>query len=191
MELRGVAYHCFLAATAGLVVCCSSPHSSPSKAADSAAIARDSSAAALDKNFQAQLVKYRHDKAVIDSLTRVARQDPILKTDSLYRVYRWALRPQGVSVADVNVLHCLETALLIRYGIAAWGRVLGELRDTVFRDRGVKDSVEAVQLYWSRAPSQGRLDTENCAREENPHPDEIDGTPLDREPKPPRWRSGP
>jgi hypothetical protein len=158
-------------------------------AADSIAIAKDSAAAATDRSYQSQLAKYRHAVAIIDSVERVARADPILRDDSLYRVYRWALRPQGVSVADVNVLHCLETAVMIRYGVAASDRVTKELRDTVFRDKGIKN---AVEFYWSRAPSQGRLDTGNCSREQNPSPNEIDGTPLDREPTPPRsTRNGP
>ena len=174
------------AAAMGLVMCSAPPSPPRTQAPDSSAIARDSVAAALDHDYQAQLAKYRRAEGVIDSVARVARQDPIIRTDSLYRVYRWALRPQGVSVADANVLSCLETALVIRYGIAASDRVVGELRDTVFRDQGTKD---AVAFYWSRAPSQGRLDSGNCMREQNPHPDEIDGTPLDRQPSPPHLRS--
>ena len=173
---------CLGAAAMGLAMC-STPQPPPTRAQDSVEIARDSAAAATDQGYQAQLARYRHDEAIVDSITRVARQDPILRNDSLYRVYRWALRPQGVTVADVNILSCLETALAIRYGIAASDRVVKQLRDTVFRDRGITN---AVDYYWSRAPSRGRLDSENCMREQSPHPDEIDGTSLSREPSPPR-----
>jgi hypothetical protein len=184
---RRVKGHRLIAAMIAVGSCYGPAERPPTKTQDSIAITRDSAAAATDKSYQAELARFRHDEAIIDSIERVARLDPILKSDSLYRVFRWALRPQGVSVADVNVLSCLEIALDIRYGLAAAGRVMKELRDTVFRDKGISDGVE---FYWSRAPNQGRLDTETCPREQNPHPDAIDGTLLDAEPTPPRRARG-
>jgi hypothetical protein len=177
-------------AALGLVTCTAPPSPPRTHAQDSIAIAHDSLTAAMDRGYQAELAKYRHDEAIVDSVARVARQDRILRSDSLYRVYRWALRPQGVSVTDVQVMSCLETALVLRYGIAASDRVVKELRDTVFRDQGITDATNAVDLYWSRAPGRGLLDSGNCMREQSRHPDSVSGTPLDREPSPPHLNRG-
>ena len=184
---RPCAPHCCLVAIASVLAACSpAPARSHAGAPDSSAIAQDSIAAAADRDYQTQLAKYRHDEAIIDSLTRVARQAPVLRGDSLYRVYRWALRPQGVSVADVNVMSCLHKALVLRYGIAASERVMKELQDTVFRDHGITEASRATEFYWSKAPTNGVMDSESCTRETNTHPDSIDGAPLDHEPSPPR-----
>lgn len=154
---------------------------------DPAAIARDSALAARDSAFQANLAKYRHDSRIVDSITRMARQDPILRSDSLYRVYRLALRPNGVSVAEVNLLSCLETALMMRYGVVPAKRVTQEVQDTVYRDRGIKDP---LQYFLDRAPNSGVIDSRNCDRETVAHRNTIDGTRLDAEPSPPRYEPG-
>jgi hypothetical protein len=149
---------------------------------------RDSSAAAGDTAYQARLAKYRHDAATIDSMTNAARRDPVLRTDSLYRVYRLALQPNGLSVADVQLVACLELALSLRYGRAAADRVVKELRDTVFRDKGKKDGLE---FFLSRAPQQGVLETSACGSRSAVSPDSINGTPLDVEPHPPHLTKDP
>ncbi len=155
------------------------------RARDSVAIMRDSSAAPSDTAYQAGLAKYRRDAARIDSLTSAARRDPILRTDSLYRVYRLAVRPNGLSVGDVQLLACLESALSLRYGRAASQRILKELRDTVFRDVGKRDGLE---FFLGRAPDKGVLDSSRCAPEPNVRPYALSGTQLDDEPRPPQLR---
>ena len=157
----------------------------PSRAADSLEIVRDSAGAPGDSAFQSRLVKYRHDTAVIDSLTREVRRDPIIRSDSLYKVYRLALRPEGVSVAEVNLLWCLEGALAIRYGRAPRDRVVSGIRDTVYRDHGIKD---ALEFFLGRAPDQGALDSSRCTPEPVVAPNPLNGTSTDVEPTPPRRR---
>jgi len=170
---------CFIVFGIALTACSRPSGQSTAGTPESTEIVRDSIAGVSDRRYQEELAEYRRGSAVIDSVTRVARLDPIIRTDSLNRVYRWALRPQGVSVADANLLSCLETAMVIRYGIAASDRVVKQLLDTVFRDKGI---VNAKDYFWSRAPDRGRLDSESCAPEKNPHPDSISGVALDREP---------
>jgi hypothetical protein len=152
-------------------------------AGDSVALVHDSVIAASDTTFQAQLAKYRRDERVIDSIMQVAQQDPILRSDSIYKAYRLALRPQGVSEEDVQRLNCLEMAIAIRYGLVVKDRVVGALRDTVFRDQG---ATRGVDLYWSRAPSRGRLDSARCPEEPISAPEALNGTRLDEEPPLPK-----
>lgn len=172
-----------LAAAGAALWACASPPPIPTRSQDSIAIVQDSTAAANEPNYQAQLVKYRHDSSIIDSMTQVARQDSLLQRDSLFNLYRSALEPEGISEARLNALSCVESALGIRYGLAAADRVIKELRDTVYRDRNIADA-EAYMV--SRAPSHGRFDSANCASETHRRPESIDGTRLDDEPRPPR-----
>jgi hypothetical protein len=158
------------------------------RARDSVAIMRDSSAAPSDRAYQALLAGYRQDAARIDSLTNAARRDPILRTDSLYRVYRRALRPDGLSVADVQLLACIQLGLSLRYRRAASERVLKELRDTVFRDVGRKDGLE---FFLSRAPDQGVLESSACGPRPDGPPPVVNGTQLDDEPQPPHLTKDP
>lgn len=161
--------------------CTPPPESTPAE--DSAALVYDSVKGASDTAFQAKLAKYRHDERVIDSIMRIAQQDPLLRADSIYKAYRLALRPQGVSEKDVQRLNCLETALSIRYGLVATDRLLAALRDTVFRDQGTS---RGLDFYWSRAPNSGRLNSALCPEEPISHPTAVDGTRLDEEPPVPK-----
>lgn len=152
-------------------------------AGDSATVREDSTKAAGDTAFQRRLARYRHDSRILDSLTRLANEDPLITRDSLYRVYRLAAKPQGVSVAEVNLLFCTESALVDRYGWVPAQRVIKVLRDTVFRDRGSSDG----QAYFlSRASDRGLLDSGNCPPSSYHHPEAIDGTNLADEVSPPR-----
>jgi hypothetical protein len=135
--------------------------------------------AVTDADYQAQLATYRRDVAVVDSIALVARQDPLLKTDSIYKVYRLALRPRGASLADVQRLSCLERELTVRYGMGASSRVLGELTDTVFRDQGINDEKGAVNFFFDHAPASGVVDLGDC-----PPLTQID-RPLPGVPSPP------
>lgn len=153
-----------------------------SRSQDSSMIVQDSARAAHDPEYQATLAKYRHDSAIIDSMTRMARQDSLVRRDSLFKLYRLALRPEGLSVAEINALNCVEIALAVRYGSAAAHRIINELRDTVYRGRGIPNAIEYV---LRRVPARGELDTEYCAHEAHRRPDSIDGTSLDVEPSPP------
>ena len=158
------------------VACSDAPARTPAE--DSLALAHDSAAAASDTVFQATLAKYRRGQRVIDSIMRVARRDPILRTDSIYKAYRLALRPQGVSVDDVQRLNCLETAIAIRYGLVVENRVVKALRDTVIRDQG---TTRGGEFYWSRAPSSGHVDSALCPKESIAAPSTMGGTRLDQE----------
>jgi hypothetical protein len=169
-----------------VVASCSAPPGAQ-RARDSLAIVRDSTAAVNDTIYQARLAKYRRASAVIDSLTELARRDPILRTDSLYRIYRLALRPEGVSATDVQLAACLESALDVRFGQAAGDRVVKQLLDTVFRDVGKKD---ALEFFLSRAPSRGGLESSKCDPEPVTQPSSINGTSVNDEPRPPSLRPG-
>jgi hypothetical protein len=166
---------------AASIACTSKAPVSP--AADSITLREDSIRAAGDTAFQARLTHYRHASRVIDSLTRLARNDPLLAGDSLYRIYRLATRPQGVSVAEVNAQFCTEASLADRYGWAAAQRAIKELRDTVFRDHGTTDG---LAFFMRRAPDHGLIDSANCPPRSYVIPEEIDGIRLYEEPQPPR-----
>lgn len=155
---------------------------------DSLEIRRDSAAAVADTVYQTRLSKYRRDEVVIDSLTNAARQDPIIRTDSLYHVYRLAVQPNGASAADVQLVACLELSLTLRYGAVPSKRIIQQLRDTVFRDIGRRDGLE---YFVSRAPEQGALRTSACGPRPVVLPDPFNGTRLDVDPQPPRPTKAP
>ena len=166
--------------------CSGSAPGANTSAAESSAIACNSPAAASDTAYRRHLVKYCHEVAVVDSLTRAARQDPLLQKDSIYRVYRLALRPQPLSITDLNLLQCLEETITLRYGLVAGFRVLDELRDTVFRDQRINNPADAVNFFWNRGPGSGVLDSGNCTQPRPVHSSEVDGVKIDEKPMPPR-----
>lgn len=53
-----------------------------------------------DSAYSAQLIRWRHDSTVLDSLTRLVR------TDSLLRLYRRALEPGGVDRSVMAAIFC-------------------------------------------------------------------------------------
>lgn len=181
-------YRAALSALLVSVACFASPSPDQVRAEQAVQIVRDSAAAAHDTAYQHLLAKYRHDSAVIDSLTRVARHDVLLRSDSIYKVYRLALRPQPLTEAEVNLLWCLQVTLGRRYGPTAADRVFDELGDTVFHDRGISDANNALSFFLSRAPQSGMLDGRNCARVSDAAPRVIDDTPIDIKPGPPLRR---
>ena len=78
-----------LAVGAALVGSCRQPNAQEVAAATAARRQRDSS-------YNAELIKWRHDSTVLDSLTRLVR------TDSLLRLYRRALEPDRVDRISSN-----------------------------------------------------------------------------------------
>jgi hypothetical protein len=176
----------WVAVCVALLVACSRSAPGPkTSAADSSAIACGAPRATADTTYRRELVKYCHDVAVIDSLTRAARRDPLLQQDSIYKIYRTALRREPLSDADLNRLQCLEETITLRYGLVAGFRVLDELRDTVFRDQGIDNPKDAVNFFWNRGPSSGVLDSDNCTQPRPVHSSEVDGVRIDENPTPP------
>lgn len=135
-----------------------------------------------DSAYALQLKEYLRDSTVLDSLTRLVR------TDSLYRLYRQALEPNKVDVKLVAAIWCEEARLTIRYRPILSDRAINRLRDTVYRDFGIED---AFRYVASRAPSEGQFNSSICGEFPDKGPTIVNGTSLEVEPRRPtrprRW----
>jgi hypothetical protein len=120
----------------------------PGERPDTSRLTATSSAA--DSTYRAQLVAWRRDSAVLDSLTR------IVNTDALYRLYRHALLPTGVTLPLMNAIACEELRLGVQYGAVASDRAINRMLDTVYRDIGVNDGLEYLARH---APREGQIET--------------------------------
>jgi hypothetical protein len=108
-----------------------------------------SARAGADSLYRVRLAKWLRDSIVLDSMTR------LVQTDSLYRLYRHAVEPTGVSAALVQAVFCEEHRLEIRYGWVPSDRAVHAMLDTVFQDRGVRDG---FAYFAGRAPAEGHVE---------------------------------
>jgi hypothetical protein len=129
-----------------------------------------------DTAFARRLAEWQRDSSVLDSMTRSVR------TDSLYRLYRHAVEPSGVSLAVFQEAWCEELQLSKRYGVVPARRAAQRMRDTVYQDRGIRDG---FAYFASRSPSTGMVEGSKCRSHGGVFLDTIGRTPLDVE-LPPR-----
>ncbi len=102
-----------------------------------------------DSVYRSQLARWVRDSIVLDSMTRLVR------TDSLYRLYRRALDPAGSAAALVQAVFCEEHRLEIRYGWVPSDRAIHALLDTVYQDRGIRDG---FAYFAAHAPAEGHVE---------------------------------
>jgi hypothetical protein len=133
-----------------------------------------------DSAYAIARAKFVHDSTVIDSLTRLVR------TDTLFKLYRDALLPGANGQVLLQKVWCEEVALRLRYGILPASRAMNRMKDTVYRDRGVHNADDAFEVLASIAPNEGQVEGMACKRPTNILPNPLNGTPLDVEPVPPR-----
>jgi len=127
-----------------------------------------------DSVYASRLARWLRDSVVLDSMTR------LVNTDSLFRLYRRALEPGQVSLEVLQEESCEEERLYIEHGSVPAKRAIRAMRDTVFRDHGIRDG---MRYFISRAPAEGVI--EGGARRCGPYPprapDFIGATRLDTE----------
>src|SRR5437764_92963 len=63
-----------------------------------------------DSTYMARLAQWLRDSVVLDSMTR------LVNTDSLYKLYRRALEPPGVTLALMTEVSCEEVRVRIGFG---------------------------------------------------------------------------
>ena len=130
-----------------------------------------------DTAYGRELAKWLRDSTVLDSMMRLVR------TDSLYRLYRRALEPPGVTLALVQEVWC-EELQLSKYGVIPSRRAVKRMLDTVYRDRGIRDG---FAYFAARAPSSGLVEGSKCRSHGGVFLDTVGQTPLGVE-LPPRPR---
>ena len=106
-----------------------------------------------DSVYQQQLADWLRDSVVIDSMARLVR------TDSLYRLYRRALDPSGATIELVQQVWCEELRLSLKYGTIPSDEAIDRLLDTVYQDRGISNGFE---YFAARAPSHGVVESSAC-----------------------------
>ena len=144
------------------------------RAIESKAIQRDSS-------YRASLAKWARDSTVLDSLTRLVR------TDSLYTLYRAALGPDRANPKLIEAIACEWIRLSRLYGDVPSRRGVMRLLDTVYLDRGIRGSKNADRYFSSLAPRTAfSIDSQSCGTLPPLFPRVLDGTPTDVEPIKPR-----
>lgn len=149
---------------ASALACWSSPNDR--NPANANAIPEDSADAA-------KLKKYLRDSTVLDSLTRLVR------TDSLYKLYRLALEPGRADAKLVAAVWCEELRLTLIHGPVPEKRAVDRMLDTVYSDHGIRD---AFRYFAAQAPAEGNFDEQACGRLPQRSPIEVDGTRTDVEP---------
>jgi hypothetical protein len=138
-----------------------------------------------DSAYASRLARWLRDSVVLDSVTR------LVNTDSLFRLYRRALEPGQVTVALVQEVSCEEERLAIGHESIPAQRAIQAVRDTVYRDHGIRDG---FRYFASRAPAEGVIEggRGRCGPYPPRAPRVIGTTHLDTElgprPRPPRKR---
>jgi hypothetical protein len=135
-----------------------------------------------DSVYSVKLKKYLGDSTVVDSLTKLVR------TDSLYKLYRLALEPGKADVKLVAAVWCEELRLTLIHGPVPEKRAVDRMLDTVYRDHGIRD---AFRYFAAQAPAEGNFDEQACGKLPPRSPIEVNGTRTDVEPyrpRPPRGR---
>jgi hypothetical protein len=141
-----------------------------------------------DSAYKARLAQWLRDSVLLDSMTR------LVNTDSLYRLYRRALEPPGVTLALMTDVSCEEVRLKIRFGSVPAGRAIHVVQDTMYRDRGIRDG---MGYFIAHAPAEGviELSPSRCGPYPRAGPKVIGTTRLDTElaqrPRAPRTRRSP
>lgn len=136
-----------------------------------------------DSAYTSRLAQWLRDSVVLDSMTR------LVNTDSLFRLYRRALEPGRVTVALVQQVSCEEERLAIGHESIPAQRAIRAVRDTVYRDHGIRDG---FRYFASRAPAEGVIEggRGRCGPYPPRAPRIIGTTRLDTElgtrPRPPR-----
>jgi hypothetical protein len=141
----------------------------------------ESARIASDSGYRLRLARWLRDSSVLDSITHVVR------VDSLYQLYRRALEPSGASLAVVQAVFCEEIHLAIQYGYVPSSRAIQALRDTVYRDHGVR---EGFAYFAAHSPPEGHVAGGRSACGSSPAaaPSHIGQTRLDT-PLPPKPHS--
>jgi len=135
---------------------------------------------ASDSAYLAQLAKWKRDSFVLDSLTQLAR------TDSLYRLYRRSLEAAGTTPALLEEVNCEYARLRRVVGAIPARRAFERMRDTVFADRGIRDSKDADRKFFGRTPDGAFVtDTRSCGVLGPPFPRILNGTATTVEPTKP------
>jgi len=138
---------------------------------NSAAQQKPSALQTRDTAYERRLAEWLRDSTVLDSLAQLVR------TDSLYRLYRRAIEPSGASMALVQEVWCEELRLSLKFGTIPADRAVDRLLDTVYRDRGVRDG---FAYFAARAPAHGLIESSNCGRLSKEAPSALGRTRLDR-----------
>jgi hypothetical protein len=134
-----------------------------------------------DSVYRAHLAKWQRDSAVLDSLTRLVR------TDSLYALYRAALGPARASPKLIEAIACEWVRLSRLYGQIPSRRAEMRVLDTVYSDRGIRGSKNADRFFSGLAPDTAfSTDSQSCGKLPPLFPRVVDGTPTDVEPRKPR-----
>lgn len=132
-----------------------------------------------DSAYNARLASWLRDSIVLDSMTR------LVNTDSLYKLYRRALDPPGVTLALMTDVSCEEVRLKIGFGSVPARRAIQAVHDTMYRDRGIRDG---MGYFVAHAPSEGTIElgSARCRPYPPAAPRAIGTTRLDTElpPKP-------
>lgn len=131
-----------------------------------------------DSGYQRSLAEWLRDSVVLDSMTR------LVKTDSLYRLYRRAAEPSGVSLAVVQEAWCEGIRLSATFGVVPAERAEKRLLDTVYRDLGVRDG---FRYFAAKAPASGLIESNHCRFPRAKILDSVGRTSLNEE-LPPRPR---
>ena len=132
-----------------------------------------------------RLARWLRDSVVLDSVTR------LVKTDSLYKLYRRALEPPGVTLALMTEVSCEEVRLDIRFGSVPASRAIHAVQNTMYRDRGIRDG---MRYFIAHAPAEGMIEggRSRCGPYPPAAPKAIGTTRLDTElsqrPRAPRTR---
>jgi len=134
-----------------------------------------------DSSYRAALARWQRDSAVLDSLTRLVR------TDSLYTLYRAALGPERASPKLIEAIACEWIRLGRLYGDVPSQRGAMRLLDTVYSDRGIRGSKNADRFFSGLAPKTAfSTDSQSCGTLPPLFPRVVSGTPTDVEPIKPR-----
>lgn len=96
--------------------------------------------------YERRLAEWLRDSAILDSMTK------LVPTDSLYRLYRHAVDPAGVTLAVFQEAWCEEIYLEEKFGVVPARRAERKLQDTMYRDRGISDG---AQYFLARSASVG------------------------------------
>ena len=130
--------------------------------------------------YEQRLEKFIRDSALIDSLARPVR------TDSLYRLYRLALRPSGTDSVLLNAIGRERLRIGFIHGNVPALRRVHAMLDTVFADRGIHEWRKAERFLLSSAPRTFIVSTDACGRLPPNIGDVVNGTHIDVEPVRPR-----
>lgn len=142
-------------------------------------------AAIRDSAYKARLAQWLRDSVVLDSMSR------LVNTDSLYKLYRRALEPPGVTLALMTEASCEEVRLNIGFGPIPASRAIRAVQDTMYRDRGIRDG---MGYFIAHAPAEGEIEggRSRCGPYPPAAPKVIGTTRLDTElpqrPRAPRTR---